>query len=92
MPIRDTIGQYVRGFWDVQTDQIDTTDPHAIVSVTQVWKEDTTWQQLVWREDGVNFTLTTHGTVESGNATSCALDQDDFAAVAQSLQPVADAK
>jgi hypothetical protein len=89
VPIRETTGQYVRGVWETPSD-VDTVEPDIegeMISVPQVWNENTEWQQLVWREDGINFTLTSNGTMVNGDSTTCALDKDDFAAVALSLQP-----
>ena len=91
VPIQATSGQYVRGWWLAQLDEIGTAEPGAngpVVSVPRVWTNVSDWQQLVWREDGINFTLSSGGSIGEIDApASCALDQDDFAAVAQSLQP-----
>ncbi len=91
VPIRDTVGQYVRGAWEAMINQIGTAEPSAegpVVSVPRVWTAVTDWQHLVWREDGINFTLASGGSIGRIDAPpTCALDKDSFAATALSVQP-----
>lgn len=90
VPIRSAVGQYVRGAWEAQINEIGTAEPGAdgpVVSVPRIWTAKTDWQHLVWREDGINFTLASGGSIGRIDARpACALDKDAFAAVAQGLQ------
>ncbi len=54
----------------------------------RIWTNVSDWQHLVWREDGINFTIWSGGSIGEIDAPpACALDQADFAAIAQGLQP-----
>lgn len=89
IPIRDTVGQYVRGAWYALLDEVPETqtNPDDPIIIPQVWTNDADWQQLVWRENGINFTLSSGGGIMDDHpADPCMLTSDDFAAMAQGLQ------
>ncbi len=92
VPVADTIGQYVRGFWFVS--DYDTTagfDEAGGIPAEAVWVENSDFQRLIWYTDGVIYTIQT----SAGRATiadhmpanECMLDIDDYAAIANSMYP-----
>ena len=91
VPIRDSIGQYVQGMWqyDVAPEIIENQG-EAIeeVPVTRVWVNELAWKRLLWREDGINFTIMTAGGIMNNDTLSpCALTKADYVAIAEGLQP-----
>jgi hypothetical protein len=92
VPIRGTVGQYVRGWWRAEFDRnaaIPTPGgkPRE-VPATNVWDNEMQWHQLVWREDGVNLWLMTSGAIlDSDQPDSCRLTKEDFAAIGDGMQP-----
>jgi len=88
--IGDVEGQYVRGMWVPIVGDPATIEPRPGTSVaeTVVWTNDTEWQRLSWMENGIVFSVSTGRTRGRGIAPEpCALDKDDYVAIANSLQP-----
>ncbi len=89
IPIGDTVGQYVRGTWIVR-DNLNalaaTAMPGTPIPAQFVWENNSELQRLFWYDEGIFYTLYNIGSsMDMGTAGECALDKDDFAAVANSL-------
>lgn len=93
VPIRDEVAQYVRGMWRYEVDpetMAQQSDKVGEVPATRVWTNDSPWQWLAWREDGINFTITTAGfdmNAPLDEPNPCLLTKADYVAIAQGLQP-----
>jgi hypothetical protein len=93
VPIRETIGQYVRGWWLLTIDKAaydEQGDETGEIPATRVWSNETYFQQMFWNEDGINFSITT----ASGSLSSdinyeaiCRIDRDVLAQIANGLLP-----
>jgi hypothetical protein len=99
IPIRETVGQYVHGWWRVEVDEAveaaareqQGSEPGVReIPATLVWWNEMDFQQMFWSEDGINFSIRTW----SGNmdndinyAAVCCIDQDAYAAIADGLHP-----
>ncbi len=95
VPIRDTMAQYLRGMWQYEYDpdqQASASQSETMqeIPATRVWTNDSPWQWLVWREDGINFTITTAGfdmNADADHPSPCMLDKADYVAIAEGMQP-----
>lgn len=91
VPIRDTVGQYVRGWWKVEFDRGDVIPTPGgaprEVPASNVWDDELPWHQVVWREDDVNIWLTTSGASFGDQPDPCRLTKADFVAIAEGMQP-----
>lgn len=89
--IGDTIGQYVRGMWETRVDpQLIPTPGGEVKELpsTRIWTNDSAWQRIVWREDGINLMISTgSGTMGGDTPPLCALTKADYVAIAQHMQP-----
>lgn len=86
VPIRAAIGQYVRGAWMADLDNLTADNEAGTYSVPEIWTNESDWQNLTWRENGINYIVATGGAGDSITDSPCALDKDDLAAIAQGLQ------
>jgi hypothetical protein len=91
VPIRDVIGQYVRGTWRMEVDHEALPTPGAEaqeVPATRVWTNEENWHRLFWYEDGISFMVSTGGGIFGSDTLSpCDLTKADFVAMAQGLEP-----
>lgn len=96
VPIRETSGQYVRGWWlltvDLGTFNSRSESESGVHELpgTQVWSNDIDYQRLYWREDGINFSIRTSSLNMDNDinyAAVCRIDKDAYAAIANGLQP-----
>lgn len=91
IPIGDTVGQYVRGTWIIR-DNLNalaaTAVPGTPIPAQSIWENNSELQRLFWYDEGIFYALYNIGSsMDMGTAGECALDKDDFAAVANSLAP-----
>lgn len=94
VPIRDTVGQYVRGMWryEIASDvRSNLGDGFEEVPATRVWSNDLQWHRLAWREDGINFSImTASGSLSIDHPSSCQLTKDDYVAIVEGLRPASE--
>lgn len=99
VPIRDTVGQYVRGFWRIRVDEAVRREQEAVareqneavgVPATMVWSNEIEHQQLAWREDGINFRIQTAGFSSGDTRNPCPLTKEDYVAIAEGLKPASE--
>lgn len=87
--INGATGQYVRGEWAATSGALvipRTVEPGQSIPYEAEWIDDSEWQRLVWIDDGFVFTIVTASGLAAETATTCALDRDDYVAIARGLR------
>ncbi|HEX2907354.1 MAG TPA: hypothetical protein VHO69_10870 [Phototrophicaceae bacterium] len=92
IPIGQNMGQYARGTWIVKDDinaLAATAIPGTPIPAHSVWENNSELQRLYWYDAGIFYALFNIGSqLDLGTAGECALNQEDFAAAANSLSPM----
>jgi hypothetical protein len=86
-------GQYVRGSWVIWVDydtvqQAEEVEATVTVDAKGTWVNSDHWQQIIWYDDGVLYTVEGGSSSHTGitkNHLMCSLDKDDFIAIAHGL-------
>lgn len=87
-------GQYVRGSWVIWVDydtvqQAEEVEATVTVDAKGTWVNSDHWQQIIWYDDGVLYTVEGGSSSHTGipeNRLMCSLDKDDFIAIAHGLR------
>lgn len=80
---------YIDGKWTVvyeNNGEFATAIPGSQFPADAIWENDSELQRLYWYSDGILYRLSNIGSrIDVGTANECALDRDDYVAVANSL-------